>query len=1172
MANDLNRSIKIFLDSSSAQTDATKLADSISKIEKELATLDTTTMKGAAREKELNKQLQAKQRQMGIYNEKVKETSRVLDNLSGSSYKKLSQVSKEIRKDLSNMDREAVGYTKKLKLLNSVEEQALRAKQEMRTEIGRQPSLMARASDGFNKYFGMIGAGVAALTGVTLALRSFRDERDKMEDSSAGLKALTGLDDESVTGLMDTAKRLSTSITEDGVRIRQSSVEINDAFAVVGSQRPELLKNAEALESVTEDAILLSIASKDKLEPATKALTTTLNQFNLAGGESRRVVNAIAAGSQAGAGNINYISQAMEKSGTVANSMGVSVEQMIGLIETAAPKFAEASQAGNSLDKVLLKMKNNQIGYKDGVFDMNRALDELRGRFAAGESASSIFGEEHTKMIEVLVSGQGEFNKYTEAVTGTNKAIEQAVINSNTASAARDQAINKMKLAGVELVERLNPAITSGLNLTTKTVQLLPTLVGWFIEYKGVIGGCAFVWGVYAGSVRVADLWNKRANASSIALWLTLQRQNIMLKVTRVSIVALAGSKALLAGNTAKAVKAFRLFNVVINKNPFVLAATAIAAIGVALYNVATASDKAFDKTQALIEVNKRMSQDLADEKTQLSMLVDIAKDENMNKDVRLDAIKKLNKIAPEYLGNLSLENINTKAANESIEAYTKSIERNAKAKAISNKLTELEEEKNTLQIEIDQKRKEWQEASSGSIAAWWRKRGLDKAEEQMKGLNHQIGIYMGLVKKNLNDSPVTDPKCSKCGTTLVNGKCPKCDIDPVVGGSEPEKKRLALVDELLASERLLHTQNYMQGIMDKEAYNRKMEELEIEGLRKKLEIVTKGNSDYVKLNQDLVNKVLESKEYLLAREYDLYKKGNNVAGGITAQKQKENTDRVKAEIKSQLAYEKMAQRERAKLTKKEEDDLQKKAETQRQMTGIYLQTAESFGSALGEFMADSEAGSDAFLKRLVLLALDALDAILNIEIAKMTAISMAAPDSVMSWGSLGLKRSLILAGIMKAAVATTKGIVSAKMGVSNGDSKEPDKGIGYADGGYTGNGGKYEVAGPVHKGEYVIPAWQMKVPAVMNHVRVIEAIRNTRSTANPLPSGEGYAEGGFVGSGRSTSMIAAPSYDNEMIGEMVGLLRDLKRTGVHVKYGHIENAQKRVSEVRSKASKSKKA
>lgn len=1162
MANDLNRSIKIFLDSSSAQTDANKLAESISKIEKELATLDTTTMKGAAREKELNKQLQAKQRQMGVYNEKVKETSRVLDNLSGSSYKKLSQVAKEIRKDLSNMERGTVAYTEKVKLLNSVEAQALRAKQEMRTEIGRQPSLMARASDGFNKYFGMIGAGVAALTGVTLALRSFRDERDKMEDSSAGLKAITGLDDESVAGLMEQAKQLSTSVTKEGVRIKQSAVEINDAFAVVGSQRPELLKDADALNAVTEDAILLSIASKDKLQPATEALTTTLNQFSLAGEESRRVVNAIAAGSQAGAGNIKYISQAMEKAGTGANLMGISVEQMIALIETAAPKFAEASQAGNSLDKVLLKMKNNQIGYKDGVFDMNRALDELRGRFAAGETASSIFGEEHTKMIEVLIAGQDKFKEYTEIVTGTNKAVEQGIINSSTASAAREQSINKMRLAGVELIERLNPAITSGLNLTTKTVQLLPTLVGWLIEYKGVITACAISWGSYTVSVKLVDFWNRKANASSIAHWVTLRGKTAFMAIARTSTLAYATSVNLLTGNVLRSRAAFSMLSKTISLNPIGLAVSATALLTYGLYKLASASKEAFNKNKALADVNKRMNESIVEEKTMLDLLVQTARDENMNKDVRLDAIKKLNEIAPEYLGNLTLENINTKEATASIEAYTKAIEKNAKTKAIESKIQELSASQLEIQEQITEYDKMMKESVVGSETYNMWQAKLFEAEQAWEKINDQIKTYSSLYGSTLKDGNTGDPAPKT--TPIVTTPTGKVD--------NAEKDKLSAIDRQLASERLLHAQNNMQGIMDKEAYNRKMEELEIEGLRKKLEIVTKGNSDYVKLNQDLVNKVLESKEYLLAREYDIYKKGNNVAGGITAQKQKENTDRVKAEIKSQLAYEKMAQRERAKLTKKEEADLQKKAETQKQMTSLYLQTAEGFGSALGEFMADSEAGSDAFLKRLVLLALDALDAILNIEIAKMTAISMAAPDSVMSWGSLGLKRSLILAGIMKAAVATTKGIVSAKMGVSNGDNTETDKGIGYADGGYTGNGGKYEVAGPVHKGEYVIPAWQMKVPAVMNHVRVIEAIRNTRSTANPLPSGEGYAEGGFVGSSRSTSVIAAPSYDNEMMGEMVALLRDLKKSGVHVKYGHIENAQKRVSEVRSKASKSKKA
>lgn len=73
-----------------------------------------------------------------------------------------------------------------------------------------------------------------------------------------------------------------------------------------------------------------------------------------------------------------------------------------------------------------MEMKAKQIGYRDGVFDVNAALDELAGRFAKGELAADIFGKEHAKMVEVLVDGREELKRYQEAVTGTNKAIEQA--------------------------------------------------------------------------------------------------------------------------------------------------------------------------------------------------------------------------------------------------------------------------------------------------------------------------------------------------------------------------------------------------------------------------------------------------------------------------------------------------------------------------------------------------------------------------------------------------------------------------------------------------------------------------------------------------------------------------------------------------------------------------
>ncbi|MCM1450679.1 MAG: phage tail tape measure protein [Clostridium sp.] len=72
----------------------------------------------------------------------------------------------------------------------------------------------------------------------------------------------------------------------------------------------------------------------------------------------------------------------------------------------------------------------------------------------------------------------------------------------------------------------------------------------------------------------------------------------------------------------------------------------------------------------------------------------------------------------------------------------------------------------------------------------------------------------------------------------------------------------------------------------------------------------------------------------------------------------------------------------------------------------------------------------------------------------------------------------------------------------------------GYSDGGYTGDGDRYEVAGVVHRGEYVVPKPIMDVPAVVDAVGAIEAIRRNKMLgAGPAAqtSAPGYADGGLV-------------------------------------------------------------
>lgn len=64
----------------------------------------------------------------------------------------------------------------------------------------------------------------------------------------------------------------------------------------------------------------------------------------------------------------------------------------------------------------------------------------------------------------------------------------------------------------------------------------------------------------------------------------------------------------------------------------------------------------------------------------------------------------------------------------------------------------------------------------------------------------------------------------------------------------------------------------------------------------------------------------------------------------------------------------------------------------------------------------------------------------------------------------------------------------------------------GFAKGGYTGDGGKYEVAGVVHRGEYVVP--KNLVPAFSPQIAQIESART-----------RGYADGGFVSSSMAQSV-----------------------------------------------------
>ena len=121
--------------------------------------------------------------------------------------------------------------------------------------------------------------------------------------------------------------------------------------------------------------------------------------------------------------------------------------------------------------------------------------------------------------------------------------------------------------------------------------------------------------------------------------------------------------------------------------------------------------------------------------------------------------------------------------------------------------------------------------------------------------------------------------------------------------------------------------------------------------------------------------------------------------------------------------------------------------------------------------------------------------------------------------------------------------------------------GGGYYEGGYTGPGGRYEVAGVVHKGEYVVPQPEMNNPKVIDAVSTIEAIRRQRTSANPLPQNPGeYYEGGYV-----TSPAGDSSYREflEAAKELRASCEAIKLIKAYIVYQDLEKAKETIDNAR---------
>jgi len=155
-----------------------------------------------------------------------------------------------------------------------------------------------------------------------------------------------------------------------------------------------------------------------------------------------------------------------------------------------------------------------------------------------------------------------------------------------------------------------------------------------------------------------------------------------------------------LGGASGLARKGIIALNTAMTANPWgaLLAVVVAVASAVALFvvnsrNAAKALDVQHQKSLLLNEARKESAKAIVQEKQNLESLVKAAKDETLSKEARQEAIKQINEISPEYLGNITAETINSEDATIAINKYAAAIETKARAQAFSQMWADLEVE-----------------------------------------------------------------------------------------------------------------------------------------------------------------------------------------------------------------------------------------------------------------------------------------------------------------------------------------------------------------------------------------------------------------------------------------------------------------------------------------------
>lgn len=292
---------------------------------------------------------------------------------------------------------------------------------------------LGKLADSFNRYFGMITAGIAAFAGFAFSIKTLITKNAELDDSLANIRKTTGM-------TMLEVQKLNSQLGKINTRTGRS--ELREIAVVAG----QLGIAKQDIFAFTESVDKLNVALGDEFKGGAEEVATEMGKLrnvltdmksgNVAD-DMLRIGNAVNELGAAGFATGPVVADFASRIGGVGISLGLTSDEVLGLSATLQELNVNTERGGTGVIRILQKMTQNTDTFAKvagmSVKDFEQLVNtDLYGAFIkviegsrrSGQSATALSGI----IKELEVSGIGASEIFAKLGSNTGLLAEKVAL------------------------------------------------------------------------------------------------------------------------------------------------------------------------------------------------------------------------------------------------------------------------------------------------------------------------------------------------------------------------------------------------------------------------------------------------------------------------------------------------------------------------------------------------------------------------------------------------------------------------------------------------------------------------------------------------------------------------------------------------------------------------